>query len=102
MEENKKDMNKENRTEIGLEAAEQVAGGRWRTVNTGVAGLNAALRSGPSLKSKQIDSLPNDEQVDTITGILVKDPNSGRNFVQVKTTTGKTGWIAASIIGMKR
>ena len=38
---------------------ENVTGGVWRTVNTGVSGLNAALRNGPSKGSKQIASLPN-------------------------------------------
>ena len=41
--------------ELNLNEMEQVSGGVWRTVNTGVEGLNAALRNGPSKKgTKQI------------------------------------------------
>ena len=88
--------------ELNLNEMEQVNGGVWRTVNTGVDGLNAALRDGPSKKgTKQIASLPNGTQVDTVTDQVVYDPASGRNYVQV-TVNGKTGWIAASIVGLPR
>ena len=80
---------------------ENVTGGVWRTVNTGVSGLNAALRNGPSKGSKQSASLPNKTQVDTVTDQVVYDPVSGRNFVKVK-VNGQTGWIAASIVGLPR
>ena len=30
------------------------------------------------------------------------DPVSGQNFVEVTMENGKTGWIAASIVGVKR
>ena len=87
--------------ELNLNQMEQVKGGVWRTVNTGVSGLNAALRNGPSKKSKQIASLSNGTQVDTVTDELVRDPVSGRNFVEVA-VNGKQGWIAASIVGLPR
>ena len=88
--------------ELNLNEMEQVNGGVWRTVNTGVDGLNAALRDGPSKKgTKQIASLPNGTQVDTVTDQVVYDSASGRNYVQV-TVNGKTGWIAASIVGLPR
>jgi len=88
--------------ELNLNEMEQVSGGVWRTVNTGVEGLNAALRNGPSKKgTKQIASLPNGTQVDTLTDQVVYDPASGRNFVEV-TVDGKVGWVAASIVGLPR
>ncbi len=44
--------------ELNQEELGQVSGGVWRTVNTGVEGLNAKLRNGPSTKgTKQIASL---------------------------------------------
>ena len=46
-------------SELNLNQMEQVTGGVWRTVNTGVSGLNAALRIGPGKNTKQIASLPN-------------------------------------------
>lgn len=88
--------------ELNLNELEQVSGGVWRTVNTGVEGLNAKLRNGPSMKgTKQIASLPNGTLVDTLTDQVVYDPASGRNFVEV-TVNGQTGWIAASIVGLPR
>ena len=92
----------ENMTELNLKDMEKVSGGVWRTVNTGVSGLNAALRDGPSkVGTKQIASLPNGTQVDTITDKVVYDPASGRNYVEV-IANGKRGWIAASIVGLPR
>ena len=88
--------------ELNLNEMEQVTGGVLRTVNTGIPDMNAKLRNGPSMEgTKQIASLPNGTVVDTVTDELVRDPKSGRNFVKV-TVNGKTGWIAASIIGMPR
>lgn len=87
--------------ELCLHQMEQVTGGVWRTVNTGVSGLNAALRIGPGKNTKQIASLPNGTQVDTVTDQVVFDSSSGRNFVEV-TVDGKRGWIAASIVGLPR
>ncbi len=88
--------------ELDLNEIAQASGGVWRTVNTGVDGLNAKLRDGPSKKgTKQIASLPNGTQVDTLTDQLVYDPASGRNFVQVNANE-KVGWIAASIVGLPR
>ena len=84
--------------ELNLNEMAQVTGGVHRTVNTGVSGLNAALRADASKGSKQIGSIPNGTVVDTIDDRLVYDPVSQRNFVQV-TFNGKTGWIAASILG---
>ena len=92
----------DNIRELKPDEMEQVTGGVWRTVNTGVSGLNAALRDGPSKNgTKQIDSLPNGTQVDTVTDQTVYDPASGRNYVEVR-VNGKQGWIAASIIGLPR
>ena len=88
--------------ELSMDEMEQAIGGVWRTVNTGVAGLNAALRNGPSKSgTKQIASLPNGTQVDTITDKCVYDPISKRNYVEV-IVNGKRGWIAASIVGLPR
>ena len=88
-------------SELNLNQMEKVTGGVMRTVNTGVDGLNAALRAEPRKASRQIGSIPNGIQVDTISDKLEYDPQSGRNFVQV-TFNGKTGWIAASILGLPR
>ena len=94
------------KTELSLDEMEQVVGGVNRTVNTGVADLNAAVRSGPSKADKQIASLPNGTVVNTISDTLVFDPVAGRNFVEVTYTDRDgnlcTGWIASSILGMKR
>ncbi len=87
--------------ELGMEEMDQVSGGVWRTVNTGIEGMDAAFRAEPRKSSKQIGHLSNGTQVDTVSDQLVYDPESGRNFVQI-TVGGKTGWIAASIIGLKR
>jgi len=89
------------RKELNLEDMEQISGGVMRTVNTGVTGLDAALRAEPRKSSRQIDHIPNGAQVDTISGQPVYDSESGRHYVQV-TFNGKTGWIASSIINMIR
>ena len=86
--------------ELNLNEMEQASGGMVRTVNTGLNGVNAALRAEPRKASRQIGSIPNGIRVDTLSG-LVYDPASGRNFVQVN-ANGKVGWIAASIVGLKR
>ena len=87
--------------ELDLESMAKVTGGVGRTVNTGVAGLNAALRMEPRKSSKQIGSIPNGTQIDTVSDQLVYDPEAGRNFVQVK-YNGKIGWVASSLVGLPR
>ena len=91
--------------ELNLEEMGNVVGGVLRTVNTN-CDLNAAVRKGPSKNDSQIASLPNGTVVDTITDQLVYDPVAGRHFVEVRFTDKngreKTGWIASSILGMKR
>ena len=87
--------------EMNMDELEQVTGGVWRTVNTGVSGLDAALRAEPRKASKQIGHIPNGVTVDTITDDLIYDPVSNRNFVQVS-YGGKIGWVASSILGMRR
>ncbi len=89
------------RKELSMNELEQVTGGTWRTVNTGVDGLDAALRTVASKNSRQIGHIPNGTQVSTVSDELVYDPSSGRHFVEV-TWNGKTGWIASSILGMRR
>ncbi|MBR2664456.1 MAG: SH3 domain-containing protein [Clostridia bacterium] len=91
-----------NRKMLNAEEAAQVTGGVHRKINTGVDGLDAALRKEARKGSKQIGHIPNGTIIDTITDELVYDPESGRNFVQVLLDDGRTGWVAASIIGMKR
>ena len=92
--------------ELSLDEMNQDSGGTLRKVNTGKAGLNAAVRSGPSKSDRQIASLENGTIVDTISDVLVFDPVAGRNFVEVTYTdrggVSRTGWIASSILGMKR
>ena len=96
----------EERKELSLNKMEAVAGGVQRIVNTGIDNLNAAIRNGPSKGRKQIASLPNGTVIDTISDELVYDSVSGRNFVEITFTDKKgqkaSGWIAASIVGMKR
>ena len=87
--------------ELNLEAMEQITGGVQRTVDTGIEGVNAALRAEPRKSSKQIGSIVNGTKVDTVSDVPVYDAESGRNFVQVR-VNGMTGWIAASIVGLKR
>ena len=98
-------MDKEKR-ELSLDELGQAAGGVYRVINTGKEGLNAAIRSGPSKGDRQIASLPNGTVVDTISDQLVYDPVAGRHFVEVyftdKNGNRKTGWIASSIVGLKR
>ena len=92
--------------ELSLDEMEQVSGGVYRKVNTGKAGLNAAVRSGPSKCDRQIASLVNGTNVDTVTDELVYDPVAGRHFVEItymdKAGVQRTGWIASSILGMRR
>lgn len=87
--------------ELNLNEMAQVTGGVHRTVNTGVSGLNAALRVEASKGSKQIGSITNGTIVDVDDSKLTYDPVSRRNFVWV-TWNGKSGWIAASIVGLPR
>ena len=72
--------------ELNMNEMEQATGGVYRTVNTGVPGLNAAVRSGPSKGSKQIASLVNGTLVDTVSDRLIWDEAAGRNFVEVTFT----------------
>ena len=88
-------------TELNMNEMAKVNGGANHTVNTGVSGLNAALRAEPKKSSKQIGSIPNGTHVDTVTDQLVYDPVAGRHFVQVN-WNGKTGWVASSILGLPR
>ena len=92
----------ENMQELSLEQMDQVSGGVQRTVNTGIPGLDAALRAEARKKSKQIGHLPNGTVVDTVTDELVYDPDERRHFVKVKLSNGQVGWIASSILGMPR
>ena len=91
----------DNRNELSLNEMEKVSGGTWRSVNTGVAGLNAALRAEARKESRQIGSIPNGTSVDVIESTLTYDSVSHRNFVFI-TFNGKSGWIAASIVGLPR
>ena len=88
--------------ELGMDALEAVAGGRNATVNTGTAD-NAAIRNAPG-NGAIIASLTNGTVVDTV-GVPVYDMGTDRNWIQVRfEKKGRmlTGWIAASIVGMKR
>ena len=91
----------EDMRELSVEELDSVVGGVGRTVNTGVQGLNAALRAEACKSSRQIASIPNGAQVDTVTDQLEYDPISGRNFVKIR-YNGMTGWVAASVIGLRR
>ncbi len=97
----------DNSKELDLNEMEQISGGVQRTVNTRTTD-NAAIRSAPTQgKQNQIASLPNGTVVNTINeNAPVYDPVSGRNYVQIsfvdKSGVTRTGWIAASIVGLPR
>ncbi|MBO4836349.1 MAG: SH3 domain-containing protein [Clostridia bacterium] len=97
-------MSENRRKIISEDALEQVTGGVLRTVNTGTSD-KAVVRSGPSTGKRQIASLANGVQVDTI-GDPVYDEASGRHWIQVNFTdqngTRRTGWMATSLLGMRR
>ena len=88
-------------SELNLQQMAKISGGAERKVNTGVDGLDAAFRAEPRKGSKQIGHFPNGTVVSVISDKLAFDPESGRNFVEVK-VGDKTGWIAASILGFPR
>ena len=88
--------------ELNMDELEQVIGGRTATVNTGTP-ENAAIRNAPG-NGTIIASLKNGTLVDTV-GTPVYDVGTDRNWIKVKFNyKGKiwTGWIAASIVGLKR
>ena len=88
--------------ELNMDELEQVIGGRTATVNTGTPD-NAAIRNAPG-NGAIIASLKNGTLVDTV-GTPVYDVGTDRNWIKVKFKyKGKltTGWIAASIVGLKR
>ena len=90
--------------ELNEEMMNQVVGGRDCTVNTGT-GDKAAVRKGPGKAYGQLASLVNGTTVNTI-GDPVWDSVSGRHFVEIefydKKGALRTGWIASSLVGMKR
>ena len=96
----------DNKVELGLDSMEQGTGGVLRTINTGIPGQNAAIRSGASVNAGWLASLPSGTQVDTVTDKVVYDAASGRNFVEInftdKTGKARTGGVAASIVGLPR
>ena len=88
--------------ELNMDELEQVTGGRTATVNTGTP-ENAAVRNAPG-NGNIIASLKNGTLVDTV-GTPVYDAGTDRNWIMIKFKyKGKllTGWIAASIVGLKR
>ena len=91
----------ENMMELNPDQMEMVVGGVWKNVNTGVSDLNAALRAEARKSSRQIGSIPNGTSVDVNEASLTYDAVSRRNFVYV-TFNGKSGWIAASFVGLPR
>ena len=97
--ENKNDMR-----ELDLETMGGITGGARAVVDTG-SDSKAAVRSDHFKGKNQIATLTNGTEVNTISD-LVYDPESGRNWVQIEFTDSRgrqrTGWIAASIVGLKR
>ena len=93
--------------ELDLETMEQVTGGTTRIINTGTTD-NAAIRRDPWIEKKNwMCSLKNGTTVETLNDDkLFFDPNSGRNFVQIKFTNKygeeQTGYVAASLVGLPR
>ena len=91
--------------ELNLEQMGQVTGGVTRYVNTGTSD-KAAVRNGPGTGHNWIISLVNGTEVDTVSDQPVYDAVSKRNFVEIrfkdKDGNTRTGWIAASIVGLPR
>lgn len=90
-----------NRNELSPEEMERVSGGDQHTLNTGISGLNGALRDKPRKNSRQIGSIQNGSIVEVYSETLTYDSESRRNFVMVKYNE-KTGWVAASFVGLPR
>ena len=74
----------ENMKELSMETMEQVTGGVQRVVNTGIDGLNAAVRQSASKSSRQISSLPSGPIVDTVSDELMYDKDSAASIVGLK------------------
>ena len=91
----------EDMRELSAKELDNVVGGVCRTVNTGVQGLNAALRAEPCKSSRQIGSISNGTIVDIYTDELKYDPVSHRSFVKIW-CNGKTGWVFSSLVGLPR
>ncbi len=95
----------EHRKNLNLDEMAQVIGDVNRTINTGTSD-KAQIRTGPGTGFGRLVSLMNGTVVNTVTDELVWDEQSGRHFVEVQFTGKdgkmKTGWIASSIVGMKR
>lgn len=91
--------------ELSFDQMEQVTGGVVRIINTNTTD-KAAIRNGPGKGNKQIAALVNGNVVDTVSDQLVYDPVSNRNYVEItftdKNGVTRTGWVAASIIGLPR
>lgn len=87
--------------ELRLDEMSQVQGGYLTALNTGIDGVNGALRAEPRKSSRQIGSIKNGSVVDVYKETLTRDPESGRNFVQIQ-ADGKIGWVAASFVGLPR
>ena len=87
--------------ELNLNDMEKVTGGVLHTVNTGIAGVNAAFRAEATKNSKQIGSIQNGTVVDTVSDELYWDPVAKRHFVKVR-YNGKEGYVASSILGLPR
>ena len=98
--------NETEQRELNLDEMQAVSGGTTRTIQTGIPKQNAAIRQGPAKSTKQIASLENGTTVETVDDVLMWDEAEGRYFVQIRFTDkrGKlrTGWVASSIVGMRR
>ena len=87
--------------EMNLNEMEQVTGGANHQVQTGVRGLDAAVRAEAKKSSRQIGHIPNGVMVNTVSDTLVYDPESERHYVEIY-FNGGTGWVASSILGLRR
>ncbi len=98
-------MMENEKRELDLNELDQVAGGTRRMINTNTDS-KAQIRSSPEIvPGNRQDSLVNGTYVDTVDDTLIYDPISGRNFVEITYTikgVEKTGYVAASIVGLKR
>ena len=87
--------------ELSMNEMEQVTGGVWHEVETGMDGVDAAVRAEPKKSSRQIGHIPNGTMVNTTSDTLYYDADSRRHYVEVN-WNGRIGYVASSILGLRR
>ena len=95
----------ENYRELDLNELENVSGGKTAPINTGSDQNAGVWKEFETIATRKADdSLENGTPVNII-GAPTFHEGKGRNYVQieyVKKGRAKKGWVAASIVGLKR